>query len=54
LIEAARDNRVKAVGLLGGHCIVVVFKLLGSEALSVISMRYASRKERMRYAKENP
>ena len=54
LIEPARNNRAKAIGLLREHCFVVVFKLLGSEALSVISMRYASRKERTRYAKENP
>jgi len=54
LIEPAREGRVKAIGLLDDRCFVVIFKLLGSEAVSVISMRYASRKERMLYAKENP
>jgi len=54
LLEPAREGRTKAIGLLDDSCFVVVFKLLGSEAVSVISMRYASRKERIRYAKENP
>src|SRR4051812_17440133 len=44
-IEPARDGRAKAIGLLDGHCFVVIFKLLGGEALSVISMRYASKKK---------
>jgi uncharacterized DUF497 family protein len=52
-IEPARDGRAKAIGLLGGHCVVVIFKLLGQEALSVISMRYASKKERTRYAEDS-
>ena len=54
LIEPARDGRAKAIGLIDGQCFVIIFKLLGSEALSVISMRYASKKERMQYAKEDP
>jgi uncharacterized DUF497 family protein len=54
LIEPAREGRMKAIGLLDDRCFVVIFKLLGSEAVSVISMRYASRKERTRYAKEDP
>ena len=41
------NERLMAVGEFEGRIIVaVVFKLLGSEALSVISMRPASRKER--------
>ncbi|MBA8902868.1 BrnT family toxin [Phyllobacterium sp. P30BS-XVII] len=48
-IENARNGRFLAIGDYNGQTIVaVVFKLLGSEALSVISMRYASRKERSR------
>ena len=35
-----------AVGWFGDAIIAVIFKPLGSEALSVISMRHASRKER--------
>lgn len=43
----SRAGRAVAVGWLNGDLIVaVVFKPLGAEALSVISMRPASRKER--------
>ncbi len=52
-IEPVRDGRARAIGPLDGHCVVVIFKLLGREALSVISMRYASKKERARYAEED-
>ena len=46
-IFPARTGRSLAIGELNGQVIVaVVFKPLGSEALSVISMRPASRKER--------
>jgi uncharacterized DUF497 family protein len=42
-----KEGRFVAVGEFAGQVIVaVVFKPLGSEALSVISMRPASRKER--------
>ncbi len=47
LVIPSRDGRFKAVGWLGDVLvIVVVFKPLGTEALSVISMRPASIKER--------
>ncbi|MFB9947339.1 BrnT family toxin [Rhizobium puerariae] len=42
----AKLGRLKAVGLFGDDLITVIFKLLGTEAISVISMRRASRKER--------
>ncbi len=42
----ARQNRLVAIGRLADGTIAVVFALLGSEAVSVISMRPASRKER--------
>lgn len=48
-IEGTRDGRFKAVGFCGEDLIAVIFKPLGSEALSVISMRRASRKERRIY-----
>ncbi|MBN9525740.1 MAG: BrnT family toxin [Alphaproteobacteria bacterium] len=41
--------RFKAIGLLGDRVIVVVFSPLGTEAISVISMRPANRKEREGY-----
>ena len=48
-IDAARQNRLLAVGELDGVAIVaVIFRPLGSEALSVIYMRRASRSERSR------
>ncbi|KQN69764.1 MULTISPECIES: BrnT family toxin [unclassified Devosia] len=47
-VEPSRDGRLLAIGSLSGvQVIVVVFRPLGSEALSVISMRPASRQERM-------
>jgi uncharacterized DUF497 family protein len=41
-----RLGRFKAVWWFDGEPTTVIFKPLGSEALSVISMRRASRKER--------
>ena len=46
-IEAARNGRYLAIGDLGGTIVVaVVFRPLGTEALSIISMRRAGRTER--------
>jgi len=46
-IEPAKRGRWMATGRIGGVMVIaVVFKPLGSEAISVISMRPASRKER--------
>ncbi|MEL7092506.1 MAG: BrnT family toxin [Pseudomonadota bacterium] len=42
----AKNNRYMAIGRLEDGTIAVVFALLGTEAVSVISMRPASRKER--------
>lgn len=42
----ARDGRRMAVGRFHGRILAVVFKRLGSEAISVVSMRVANRKER--------
>lgn len=46
VIVAGKFGRFRAVGHFGGVDITVVFKPLGSEALSVISMRPASGRER--------
>ncbi|QCI67736.1 BrnT family toxin [Phreatobacter stygius] len=47
IVVPANSGRSMAIGEFQGQMIiVVVFKPLGSEALSVISMRPASRKER--------
>ena len=46
VILEAKVDRLRAVGWLGDRIITVVFRPLGSEAVSVVSMRRASRKER--------
>ena len=47
LIEIARQDRFVAIGELNGIAILaVVFRPLGSEAVSIISMRRANWKER--------
>ena len=46
LILPAKRRRHMAINRLGGRVLTVVFKRLGTEAISVISMRPASRKER--------
>ena len=46
-VEPAKQDRFLAVGELNGVAVIaVVFRPLGAEALSVISMRPASRYER--------
>ena len=46
-IFAAPQERLKAIGTFEDRIVIaVVFKPLGTEALTVISMRPASRKER--------
>jgi uncharacterized protein len=48
-IYPARGGRIMAINMFEGHLHTVVFKRLGREAISVISMRRASKKERMHY-----
>jgi uncharacterized DUF497 family protein len=45
VIRAAKGERFLAIGFLGASAVAVVFRPLGAEALSVISMRPANRKE---------
>ena len=45
-IVPAKKDRFKAIGHFGGTILTVIFKPVGSEALSIVSMRRASRKER--------
>lgn len=45
-ITTAKLGRYRAVGLLSGVTVAVIFSPLGSEALSVISMRRAGKSER--------
>jgi uncharacterized DUF497 family protein len=46
VIRPSHSGRLLAFGRNGGEPIAVVFKPLGREAVSVISMRRANRKER--------
>ena len=45
-IMPTQDGRFKAVGRLNGKKVVVIFAALGTEALSIISLRPASHRER--------
>ncbi|MFC3075796.1 BrnT family toxin [Shinella pollutisoli] len=42
----AKKGRLMAIGVFRGTVVTVIFELLGTQALSVVSMRRASRKER--------
>lgn len=46
VVLPVRDGRYMAIGPLRDGTIAVVFARLGSEGLSIISMRFASRRER--------
>jgi uncharacterized DUF497 family protein len=46
IVRPTKLGRLSAIGRLDGRLIHVVFAPLGTEAISVISMRRASRKER--------
>jgi uncharacterized protein len=45
IVRPAKDGRYAAIGYLDG-AIVVIFVLLGSEGVSIVSARPASRRER--------
>ena len=45
-IQDAKKDRFLALGMIGGRAYAVVFQVLGTEAISIISLRRASRKER--------
>ena len=47
--ERAGPKRLKAVGKLKGKIVVVIFAALGTESVSIISFRPASKKERRAY-----
>ena len=46
LVVPAERGRFKSIGRLGRNVVVVIFVPLGAEAVSVVSMRPASKKER--------
>ncbi len=45
VVVPARAGRFKAIGKLHGRRVAVIFKPLGSEAFSIISLRSASKKQ---------
>ncbi|MBZ9743087.1 MULTISPECIES: BrnT family toxin [unclassified Mesorhizobium] len=49
VVLPTKIGRLKAIGEFRGTILAVIFRPLGSEAISVISMRRASRKERAVY-----
>ena len=51
LVVVAKLNRMKAIGAFDNGTISVVFFVLGSEGISVVSMRPASKLERTLYAR---
>jgi uncharacterized DUF497 family protein len=46
VIRPSVDGRYLAIGIFKGAVVIVVYRPLGAEAVSVLSMRRASRKER--------
>lgn len=52
LYTPAREGRMKAIGLFQGRVSVLIFQLLGEEAISLVSLRIASKKERMAYDRQ--
>lgn len=46
IVLPAKGTRFMAISVLAGDVLAVVFARLGSEGISIVSMRRASRKER--------
>lgn len=50
IVRPSHTNRYRAIGVMGGKLVVaVIFKPLGTEAMSIISLRPASKRERKMY-----
>jgi hypothetical protein len=45
-VTSTHSGRLKVIGILGGEPVTVVLKPTGREAISIVSMRPASRRER--------
>ena len=46
IIRPARKGRLQAIGIIDGRAVSLIFSLLGTEGVSLISLRAASDKER--------
>ena len=53
LYTSAKDDRIKAIGRFEGRLAVLIFRPLGEEAISLVSLRIASKKEREAYARRS-
>jgi hypothetical protein len=51
IVRGARSGRFQALGAIGNTIVLIIFKPLGTEAISIISLRPASAKERKAYAR---
>jgi uncharacterized DUF497 family protein len=49
LVAPAKSNRLKAINVFSDGTVAAIFATLGSEAISVVSMRPASKYERKLY-----
>jgi uncharacterized DUF497 family protein len=49
VVIPVRERRLAAIGRMADAILTVIYFELGTEAVSVISMRYASPKERRRF-----
>ncbi len=50
IVRPSHTDRYRAIGLMGGKLVVaLIFKPLGTEAISIISLRPASKSERKTY-----
>jgi uncharacterized protein len=52
LVVKSKNNRFRAMGRFADGTIAVVFATLGAECVSIISMRPASRQERMLHERQ--
>jgi uncharacterized protein len=52
IFAPAKINRLKAIGKIDKNVIAVIFALLGTEGISIVSMRPASKPERKGYAEQ--
>ena len=53
IVVPAKSGRFMAIGVLSSDVIATVFARLGSQGLSIVSMRPASRKERKAHEQYN-
>lgn len=52
MIAPSHSRRFKAIGRYRSRVVVVVFSMLGSEAISIVGMRRGSEKERRLYEEQ--